>query len=421
MVNISEPSGSTPTDRSRFLMLTPVLPASRADNAGGRYVYWIERAVSERFDVLVLAPDSPSSRRAYEMGEVPRHRLLRPTPVVVPIFVNRMITRWLSLVAPAHASLPYVRELLRDKEARDAILRADVIDLQWQEQGALIPLLRRLNRHARIVCTFHDVLSQRFARARDSAESGLRRARWTWATAAARMIERQILNRADAVIVLSEKDALLLPPGKAEIHVVTPPLAIDAGSVNRSLMVPGEILFVGFIARWENEEGLLWFLAHAWPLIKARIPHARFRIVGLGIRDDLRKAAHNAGVELLGFVPELKPLYDQASVVVVPLRLGAGVKFKVVEAILAGVPVVTTPVGAEGIGDRSWFAGLTEDAPSFAEAVIKVLSDPVAATARAGEVRKEALHQYGWPHFEKTVSEAYGRPEIKEADKESKH
>lgn len=370
-------------------------------------MHWVEQATSVRFETLVLAPDSPASRRARETGQVPQHRLLQSTSSIAPPVVDRLMTRGLSLAVPVHVSLHYVRELLCDKEARNAIRRADVIDLQWQEQGTLIPILRLLNRRARIVCTFHDVLSQRFVRARDASGSGARRTRWAWAAAVARRAERQILNRADVVIVLSEKDALLLPPGRADVHVVTPPLAADTGAIDRSSMVPGEILFVGFIARWENEEGLLWFLADAWPRIKTAIPHARFRIVGLGIRQELREAADHAGVELLGFVPELKPLYEQASVVVVPLRLGAGVKFKVVDAILAGVPVVTTPVGAEGIGERSWFAGLQEDPAGFADAVINVLSDPIAATARAQEVRTAALREYGWPRFEKSIWEAY--------------
>jgi glycosyltransferase involved in cell wall biosynthesis len=390
-----------------MLMFTSVLPSTRPDNAGARYVQWVVEALRERFPVFAVAPDGPASRRARENGEVPSHTLVPSHSSYLPARLEGFISRALIFTSPVHVRWRYGRDVLRDQALGEMIRNADVIDLQWEEQAALLPLIRRLNPRARVVCTLHDVLSQRYGRARESATSVPRRFRWRWAEAAAQRAERKILKRADAVVVFSEKDALLLPAGRAKVHVVTPPLATGLEGNDRSDPVPGEVLFVGLLSRWENEEGLLWFLSDVWPRIQEARPEARFRIAGLGARQRLVEAAQLSGAELLGFVPDLQPLYKRASVVVAPLRLGAGVKFKVVDALLAGVPVVTTPVGAEGIGGPSWFAGMEHDAAAFANAVVEVLRDQSAAERRSAVLNGDILEKYGLAAFNQKIMHVY--------------
>lgn len=388
-------------------MLTAVLPCAKPDNAGGRYVQWVVEAASIHYEVFAMAPDGPISRRAREAGGVPQHKLLGRPPQHRTDVLDQAVVRVLSLAAPLLPPWRFIVELCRDQGVLDVIRNADVIDLQWEEYGVLIPFLRRLNARAQIVCTFHDVLSQRYDRAYRAAESFGRRCRWAWAAATARWAERRIARYADKIVVLSDKDARLLPAGRAEVHVLTPPLAAGMGTIDRSAPVPGEVLFVGFLARWENEEGLLWFLSEVWPRIKRGAPFSCLKVAGLGIRSTISEAAQLSGVELLGFVPDLEPLYARASVVVVPVRLGAGVKFKVVDSLVAGVPVVTTAVGAEGIGERSWFAGLHDDAEAFAQAVLHVLQEPAASARQSLEVREKALRVYGWAQFDQSVSRIY--------------
>lgn len=389
-------------------MITAVLPCAKADSAGGRYVQWVVEAAAKRYDVFAIAPDGPASHRAREAGGVPPHRLVGAPPPGPSKVLNRIVVRALSIAAPILPPWRLVVGLFREQQALDAVRRADVIDLQWEEYGILIPFLRRLNPKAWIVCTFHDVLSQRYGRASIAAASSAPRLRWAWAAVTARRAERKILGGADKIVVLSHKDAKLLPPGPAEVHVVTPPLALGLGDIDRSTRLAGEVLFVGFLARWENEEGLLWFLTEVWPRIKAATPGARLRVAGLGIRPTISEAARTAGVELLGFVPDLAPLYEQASVVVVPVRLGAGVKFKTVDALVGGVPVVTTTVGAEGIGDESWFAGVHDDADGFAAAVLRVLEEPAGAASRSREIQEKARRIYGWDQFDRAMFNVYG-------------
>ena len=110
------------------------------------------------------------------------------------------------------------------------------------------------------------------------------------------------------------------------------------------------LLYVGTL-NWEaNVDGLMWFLQEAWPLIKNIHPDLHFYIVGANPDDRLVTLVANLdGVELTGFVDDLEDYFQRARVFVSPLRFGSGIKVKVLNAMSRGLPVVTTPVGAEGI------------------------------------------------------------------------
>jgi hypothetical protein len=93
---------------------------------------------------------------------------------------------------------------------------------------------------------------------------------------------------------------------------------------------------------------------------------------------------------------------------VVPLRQGAGVKFKTIEALLHDVPTVTTTVGAEGITGPDLFAGLHDDPSALAGALVRVLEEPEAFTARSAAAQRWAIATYGLATFVDTVRSSYG-------------
>lgn len=387
-------------------MLSPVIPASPADNAGSGYIYSVASEVQNRFSFLAIVPDGPAARRALKIGRTAPHRLVHRAAGKTGR-ISTFVEPWARTVRPIRLPGSFLRSLKTTPDLLQLIRDADVIDLQWTEMGMLIPFLRTVNPRAHIVCTFHDVVSQRFTRARDNSGSLGRRLRWSWAVHRAQGAEKKIMQQADTVVVLSGKDASLLPPGPAQVEVVVPPLATDPSSGDIAPPSLPEILFVGNLARWENEQGLLWFIGKVWPLVRKRVPHARLRVAGAGVSPTVQSVGGQGGIELLGFVEDLGALYSTAAVAVAPLHLGAGVKFKVVEAILSGVPVVTTPVGAEGIGEISWFAGVHEDASAFANSVSEVLLDPRTARSKSSHSRSAAQEFYSLRKFEETLERVY--------------
>lgn len=134
------------------------------------------------------------------------------------------------------------------------------------------------------------------------------------------------------------------------------------------------LLFVGGFAHPPNADAVLWFVKEVLPLIRARV-QAVFYIVGSQTPDEIRQlAVSGGGIEVKGFISdeELAELYQSCRVSVVPLRFGAGVKGKVVEAVYNGMPTVTTPIGAEGIDGIEQAVLIRESAKDFADAVIEL-------------------------------------------------
>jgi glycosyltransferase involved in cell wall biosynthesis len=107
-------------------------------------------------------------------------------------------------------------------------------------------------------------------------------------------------------------------------------------------------------------------------------------------------------------VPDLSQVYTEASVALIPLRQGAGLKFKTVEAMLAGVPLVTTSVGAEGVAPDHYFALVADRVDHLTSAVIDVLQKPEHHQRRADEAQLWAQQSYGVDAFKQHIRAAYG-------------
>jgi glycosyltransferase involved in cell wall biosynthesis len=140
------------------------------------------------------------------------------------------------------------------------------------------------------------------------------------------------------------------------------------------------MLFVGGFNHPPNADGIRWFIDEVLPLVRARCPHLVLQLVGSSMPEEIR-ALRTEGVEILGFLSDekLDALYQNVKLAIVPLRYGAGVKGKVIEALQQGLPLVTTSVGAEGLPEPASVMQLADDAAAFAERIIAIEgADPAA-------------------------------------------
>jgi glycosyltransferase involved in cell wall biosynthesis len=140
-----------------------------------------------------------------------------------------------------------------------------------------------------------------------------------------------------------------------------------------------DLIFVAGFAHSPNADAAVWFVQDVLPLIRERYPHIHLDLVGSNPSDAV-KALHGGGVTVTGFVTdeELAVRYATARVVVAPLRYGAGVKGKVIEAMYFGVPCVTTSAGAQGLAQVDEFLATADDPATFAEHVLAYLDDDAA-------------------------------------------
>jgi glycosyltransferase involved in cell wall biosynthesis len=211
-------------------------------------------------------------------------------------------------------------------------------------------------------------------------------------------------------MVLSHKDARIVSelPGVAfEPQVVHPPRP-DAHQ-ERSPAAPPEVLFVGAFGRAVNQDAVMWLLTEVWPRVTRFRPDARLVLAGSDPNGFAAlAAADRPDVRATGFVEDLSPYYSRASVVVVPLRVGAGVKFKTIDALLHGVPVVTTSIGSEGIDGSELFWVEADGAESMGEGIISALADP-SARRQAGRAAEQVRDRYSRGAFANSVRRIYGK------------
>ncbi len=132
-----------------------------------------------------------------------------------------------------------------------------------------------------------------------------------------------------------------------------------------------DIIFVGNYAHAPNEDAAQWLCSQIMPLVWRKLPGARLTLAGAEPTARVRRLA-NERVDVTGFVEELEAVLDRHRVFAAPIRYGAGVKGKIVQALANGLPVVTTRVGDEGIGLDSVAGIVAEDAAAIADAIVLV-------------------------------------------------
>nr|WP_236555595.1 glycosyltransferase family 4 protein [Plantibacter sp. T3] len=186
-------------------------------------------------------------------------------------------------------------------------------------------------------------------------------------------------------------------------------MPVNEGELNALSLHRGDcrVLLTAAFARPENDEAAAWLLRSVWPLVLDQLPQARLVLAGAGPSDSLRELAKDNMVEVTGYVEDLHDYYRTADLFVVPLKRGAGVKFKTITAMLWAIPVVSTPAGAEGIGERGNYVDVTSDPATFAEAIVSALQERPAAMIRRTWLWAHST--YGVEVFEHRVRELYNQ------------
>jgi GT2 family glycosyltransferase/SAM-dependent methyltransferase/glycosyltransferase involved in cell wall biosynthesis len=235
---------------------------------------------------------------------------------------------------------------------------------------------------APIVYFGHDLHHARLRRELKADQDPARRA----AADAMEALERRVWREVDLVLYPSEEEAAAvraLEPGVAvravPIYSLPPPLpARDRAPPAARLM------FVGGFLHPPNVDAAIWLVRDILPRVRRAYPNLSLALVGSNPTADVTALAGD-GIEVTGFVPEeeLASRYATARVAVCPLRFGAGVKFKVVEAMYHGLPLVTTAVGAQGLEGIDAVCDVTESEQAIAAAVIRLIADDALWSARS--------------------------------------
>ena len=211
--------------------------------------------------------------------------------------------------------------------------------------------------------------------------------------------ESAACNRFDGIVAVSKDDAETIRRHYGASNVRDIPTGVDT-----EYFSPGtksnraNIVFTGSMDWLPNDDAIQWFTSEVLPLVRGSVPDISLTIVGRNPSASLRAICdRDPAVVVTGRVPDVRPYMDDASVYVVPIRIGGGTRLKIYEAMAMELPVVSTTVGAEGLPvEDGREILLRDDAGSFAEAIVKLLNDPAAARKLGSQAANSVRENYGW-------------------------
>jgi glycosyltransferase involved in cell wall biosynthesis len=220
-------------------------------------------------------------------------------------------------------------------------------------------------------------------------------------------IERRAARECQAVCAVSDTEAAHFRGlGASAVHTV--PNGVDCAAfadLPTGRDGPPVVMFLGTMSWGPNAAAARFLAREVLPVLRSRAPGVVLSIVGREPPADLLALAGTPGIEVAGGVPDVKPYLLRASVLAVPLDAGGGTRLKSLEAFAAGLPVVSTAIGAEGIAAEPGTHFALAERPAFADAILALLADRGGALRMAERARELARDVYDWSRIGRTAVE----------------
>jgi len=391
----------------RVLHLTPEFPWPATSGGRMRTLSQLRIIASlrevESITLLSATEQNVSAAdvRALE-GTVEKLRVVPPIFHPINLFDHK---RYVPRVAALRLlGVPYLAGKWDSRALRRALRRelvaalVDVVYIDHLGMGHYLPDIKAERPSCLTVLEEHYVESdyfKQFAAEKTGPKKIVAKAEYV----AARKFEERALREVDAVVAISIEDAKQIKAlAGVNAHVV--PLVITFERKARPHRGRPHFCFVGSL-RWRpNVLGLDWFCQKVWPLVRKRVPDATFEIAGVGLKLDASGCLlvpdpwNGPGIETVGFLEDLEPLYARSRGILAPIvgGSGSGVRVKLLEGLRAGIPVVTTSDGALGLPlEDGKEALISSDPEGFAERVERLVKD---------DALQERLREGGYAYLE---------------------
>ncbi|HLX39198.1 MAG TPA: glycosyltransferase [Ktedonobacteraceae bacterium] len=380
----------------KLLILTANLP-SPTGGANARN-YHLLKALARKHSVSLLAFASTTGQEiATGMAclESLTHELQ-----VIPLNVNRMkriqqfanVVRGQSYLLDLH-TLPDLQDAL------DAMLARERYDAVLFESSLMAGY--HVPANVMTIIDQHNIEHELLQRIYRSEKSPLRKwYNWCESRVLKRM-ELEYCRKTDIVLVVSERERLLLKEWLPDQRIEVVPNGVDTEIFHRdasSQELPEQIIFTGTMDYYPNTQAVLFFAKYCWPLIREQLPAATWLIVGKNPpREVQRLATMFPSVTVTGTVPDVRPYLVTSTVAIAPIQAGGGTRLKILEALAAQTAMVSTTIGCEGLAVVPNKHLLVADTPdAFVSAVVTLLRNPRLRNTLASAGRALIETQYSW-------------------------
>jgi polysaccharide biosynthesis protein PslH len=318
------------------------------------------------------------------------HPIRLPRARSIASCATRLLSRW-----PLYLAYYYNRHIRQVIQQIAMEERPDIIHIHTLRMA---PYVLDLNAPLK-VCNLQDVLTTRF---RGYIRTVNRPLNWPldleeWIKL--RFFEPYLLRQMNRIAVVSEAEACearkIWP--QATPHIIRPGIDPDYFAPFSDSERNESIVFLGRYSYRPNLEGALRAARRIFPLVKAKIPAARLILVGSDPPASLCALANKDGIEVTGWVDDVRPYLGRAALTLAPMIMGGGVKYKILQSLAMATPVVSNRLGVCGINllpDKEVMVAESDDA--MAEACLKLLSDPGSRRQMGQAGRASVLRQHDW-------------------------
>jgi glycosyltransferase involved in cell wall biosynthesis len=391
----------------RVLCILPCVPFP-AFSGGTQRTLELMRTLSEKVDLAVLAFQGPGEDVEGFRAQLGQHVTLRTVPRSSrsPWRPGQVLAGLARGVPPTY--LPYLgHEALTALTELIAQRPVDLIHFDHLHTAQWAPIARTLCPSARLVLDEHNVESALFERLAPLAPRPLRPL-VRWHHRQVRRLEARLVSQMDLVLACSPVDGQQLEHlGARAVHVVPNGVRIGGPSAPaRPRALRNDVVFVGAMDWLPNGDAALRLARELWPRVEADLAPSRLMLIGRNPSSRLQ-AYQRPNLVVTGTVPSVAPFLEGAWATAVPLRLGSGTRLKLLEAAAAGVPIVASPLAAEGLpfedGREALLANTDEE---FARALRYLRNNPEEANALAQRAAVLA-QRYAWGEVGTELMRAY--------------
>ena len=383
----------------KILQLVPRLPYP-PDDGGKIGIAGILEAFTRLGHVVTLGGFDEENRLAEAVAALRRHA---SDWFVEDIPVSRVLRSKL-LVGLGVA--PYVREKYFSPSFARKVLatieswKPDVLHVDHSHMGSYALLARQRVPGLKFWVRAHNVESTIWERRAAVAGDPVRAAIFKRQAVLVRRFETKLFEAADGVLAISEIDAQRIRDQAPRVHIHEMAAGCDlkaSAELRASIADDLRFCFVGSLEYTANTDGLAWFLAEVWPAVRRAYPGATLVVAGRS-SSRVRFLESVPGVTYVGFVDDVRTVTDHADLAIVPLRIGGGMRVKVLDFMSRGMPIIATRIGAEGI--PSAYCGrptlrLADTADEYLQQIRELL--PLERRAELARTGRELIEKkYAW-------------------------
>src|SRR5579864_8341268 len=327
----------------KILMVSPYIPSPTSGNRSRSY--YLLKMLARQHSVSLLALDEGATiPTPHDM--VSLESFTQQVVVLHPSASYPKRLRQLVNVVTGKSNILYEQGTRETQSALDSLFDRDRYDAVVFE-GAVTGGYR-VPKQVKVIADQHNIEFEFLQRTYQHQQDWLRKWYYYREFRLIKPVEIRLCQQADAIAVTSDRERLLLKSMLPYSLIETVPNGVDIAyfhGEHSEQEVEGRIVFTGAMDYSPNVEAVLYFAQECWPLIRERIPHATWQIVGKNPSLDVQKLAKLPGVTVTGSVADVRPYFASAQLAIAPLRVGGGTRLKILEAMAMRKAVVSTSLG----------------------------------------------------------------------------